>query len=398
VAGAARITNDVGLAEQVAQDAFVAATEQWPRDGVPDRPGAWLLTVARRRAVDLVRRDINERRKYDVLSREADGNEEMEMDLEELADGYIEDSLLRLMFVCCHPVLSTESQVALTLRLLGGLSTHEIARAQLATDATVAQRISRAKRTLRTSGVAFEHPDSTERTERLASVLAVIYLVFNEGYSATTGADWMRPTLCEEALRLGRMLCALTPEVGEVHGLSALMELQASRFDARVDPEGRPVLLLDQDRRLWDRLLVARGLDDLDRAISLGGGPYTVQAAIAACHARASRAQETDWTEIAGLYDALARLSPSPVTELNRSVAHWMAFGPAAGLGVAEPLRHDPRLAGYHLLPSVLGEMLAEAGRVEDARSELGRALRMAANDADRRVLQQKLDRLDPPG
>jgi RNA polymerase sigma factor (sigma-70 family) len=382
------------LAEQVAQDAFVAALEQWREGGVPDRPGAWLTTVARRRAVDLVRREVTERSKYELLAREHTDDERVEMDLEELADGYIEDSLLRLMFVCCHPVLNPEARVALTLRVLGGLSTHEIARAQLVADTTVGQRISRAKRALREAGVAFDSPDPVERAARLPSVLEVIYLVFNEGYAATSGPDWVRRTLSDEAMRLGRTLCALVPEHAEAHGLTALMELQASRFRARTDSAGRPVLLLDQDRSQWDLLLVRRGLEGLDRAIELGGGPYTLQAAIAACHGRALRPEDTDWIQLAGLYDALAAQHPSPVTELNRGVAHWKAFGPRAGLALVEALRDDPRLAGYHLLPSVLAEMLADDGQHEAARRELQNALALAENEADRELLHDKLRRL----
>jgi len=298
------------------------------------------------------------------------------------------------MFVCCHPVLNPEARVALTLRVLGGLSTHEIARAQLVADTTVGQRISRAKRALREAGVAFDSPDPVERAARLPSVLEVIYLVFNEGYAATSGPDWVRRTLSDEAMRLGRTLCALVPEHAEAHGLTALMELQASRFRARTDSAGRPVLLLDQDRSQWDLLLVRRGLEGLDRAIELGGGPYTLQAAIAACHGRALRPEDTDWIQLAGLYDALAAQHPSPVTELNRGVAHWKAFGPRAGLALVEALRDDPRLAGYHLLPSVLAEMLADDGQHEAARRELQNALALAENEADRELLHDKLRRL----
>ncbi|MEU8268987.1 RNA polymerase sigma factor [Sphaerisporangium sp. NPDC049002] len=390
IAGLARIVRDVGLAEELAQDALVAALEQWPESGVPRNPGAWLMTVGRRRAVDLIRREQRFERKIEELGHELlTGGEGAEPDLPAGLDGDIEDDLLRLVFTACHPVLSTEARVALTLRLLGGLKTEEIARAFLVGEPTVAQRIVRAKRTLAKARVPFEVPEADELAERLSSVLEVIYLVFNEGYTATAGDDWMRPALCEEALRLGRILAELMPGEPEVHGLVALLEIQASRSAARVGPSGKPVLLLDQDRARWDQLLIRRGLAALARAEVLGGpaGPYEVQAAIAACHARARTPEETDWERIAVLYEGLARLVPSPVVELNRAVALGMAFGPAAGLRLVDELTSEPSLRGYHLLPSVRGDLLAKLGRFDEARGEFERAASLTRNERERALL-----------
>ncbi|HJR37455.1 MAG TPA: RNA polymerase sigma factor [Nocardioidaceae bacterium] len=391
IAGLARITGDVGVAEDLAQDALVAALEQWPAAGVPRNPGAWLMAVGKRRAVDLARRGATLRRKVDELGHDLAQQTHEEPDLSAALDEEIEDNLLRLIFICCHPVLPNEGRVALTLRLLGGLTTREIARGFLVAEATMGQRISRAKRTLTRAGVPFEMPDAAERQARLTSVLEVIYLVFNEGYSATAGDDWMRPSLCDEALRLGRMLAELAPGDPEVHGLVALMEIQASRTGARLDRDGRPVLLLDQDRSRWDRLLVSRGLSALDRALELGGrSPFVLQAEIAACHARATSAEDTDWERIAGLYDLLAAVMPSPVVELNRGVAHAMAFGPGAGLAIVAPLSADPSLRSYHLLPSVLGDLLARLGRWEEARREFDRAASLTQNAAERALLTER--------
>jgi RNA polymerase sigma factor (sigma-70 family) len=385
IAGLARLVRDVGVAEELAQDALVAALEQWPDSGVPRNPGAWLMTIAKRRAIDLIRRNETYARKLAELGRDAEPGTEFDT----AAVDDIEDDLLRLVFVACHPVLSTEARVALTLRLLGGLTTDEIARAFLVSESTVAQRIVRAKRTLAEAGVPFEVPEEAERAERLSSVLEVIYLIFNEGYSATAGDDWVRPALCDEALRLGRILAQLMPAEPEVHGLVALMEIQASRLRARVGPSGEPVLLLDQDRRRWDQLLIRRGLAALQRAQALGGsaGPYALQAAIAACHARARTAEETDWTLIAALYEALARLAPSPVVELNRAVALGMAYGPAAGLELVDALAEEPSLAGYHLLPSVRGDLLVKLGRPAEARTEFERAAALTRNARERKLL-----------
>jgi RNA polymerase sigma factor (sigma-70 family) len=387
IAGLARLVRDVGVAEELAQDALVAALEQWPADGVPDNPGAWLMAVAKRRAIDLIRRNKRLERKVGELGRALQLTDEPDLDVNR-----IEDDLLRLVFVACHPVLSTEARVALTLRLLGGLTTDEIARAFLVAEPAVAQRIVRAKRTLAQAQVPFEVPEPAERPARLASVLEVIYLVFNEGYSATAGDDWTRPTLCEEALRLGRILAGLMPAEPEVHGLVSLMEIQASRLRARVGPAGEPILLLDQDRTRWDQLLIRRGLAALDRIDALGGlaGPYGLQAAIAACHARARTPEETDWPLIATLYDTLARLTPSPVVELNRAVAVGMAHGPAAGLELVDQLVDDPTLKGYHLLPSVRGDLLAKLGRLAEAREEFERAASLTRN---KREWQLLLDR-----
>jgi RNA polymerase sigma factor (sigma-70 family) len=387
IAGLARIVRDVAAAEELAQDALVAALEQWPASGVPDNPGAWLMATAKHRAIDLVRRRALLERKHQELGR--DDAERMAMpDLDALDDD-VGDDLLRLVFVACHPVLSTEARVALTLRLLGGLTTDEIARAFLVPEPTIAQRIVRAKRTLADRGVAFEVPRRAELGERLASVLEVLYLVFNEGYSATAGEDWVRPALCEEAMRLGRIVAELVPDEPEIHGLVALMELQASRLRARVGASGQPVLLHDQDRARWDQLLIRRGLAGLERAerVSATRGPYTLQAAIAACHARAPTVAETEWTRIAALYQALAIEVPSPVIELNRAVAVAMAFGPAAGLEIADRLADEPALAGYHLLPAVRGDLLARLGRAAEARAELERAAQLTRNRRERDLL-----------
>ena len=397
IAALARITRDVGLAEDLAQDALVAALERWPETGVPDNPGAWLMAVAKRRAIDTLRRGTRSERKHAELGYELEEQlESPEAALAEAADDHVGDDLLRLIFTCCHPVLSTEARVALTLRLLGGLTMAEIARAYLVPEPTIAQRIVRAKRTLAERRVAFEVPRGEEFAARLSSVLQVIYLVFNEGYSATAGDDWVRPALCEDALRLGRILAGLAPAEPEVHGLVALMEIQASRLRARVGPSGEPVLLLDQDRGRWDHVLVRRGLAALARAESLGGalGPYALQAAIAACHARARTADETDWVRIAALYDALARLTPSPVVELNRAVAVAMAFGPDAGLALVDRLTAEPSLEGYHLLPAVRGDFLAKLDRREEARAEFERAASLAQNARERALLLERVDAL----
>jgi RNA polymerase sigma factor (sigma-70 family) len=393
IAGLARIVRDVGLAEDLAQDALVAALERWPESGIPDNPGAWLMATAKHRAIDLLRRNTLLDRKHEVLSREIEARQEMSgADLEAAADDDIGDDLLSLMFAACHPILSTGARVALTLRLLGGLETSEIARAFLVPEPTIAQRIVRAKRALAEARVPFEIPRGAELSARLSSVLEVIYLVFNEGYSATAGDDWMRPALCEEALRLGRILAGLLPKEPEVHGLAALMEIQASRLRARVGPAGEPVLLLDQDRARWDQLLIRRGLAALERAETLGGalGPYALQAAIAACHARAHTAAETDWARIAALYEALGRVQPSPVVELNRAMAVAMASGPAAGLKLADRLTSEPSLAAYHLLPSVRGDLLAKLGRFNDARAEFERAASLTRNARERKLLLER--------
>jgi RNA polymerase sigma factor (sigma-70 family) len=390
IAGVARIVRDVGLAEELAQDALVAALEQWPESGVPNNPGAWLMAIAKRRAIDLIRRKETYQRKLAELGHdlEIDG-ESVEDDVEAILEDTIEDDLLRLVFTACHPVLTTDARVSLTLRLLGGLKTDEIARAFLAPEATIAQRIVRAKRNLAKAGVEFEVPRGPELVERLSSVLEVIYLVYNEGYSATAGDDWMRPALCNEALRLGRLLAELVPKEPEVHGLLALMEIQASRANARTGPTGEPVLLLDQDRGRWDRLLIRRGLESIDRAWELEGtpGPYLLQAAIAACHARAAVADDTDWARIAGLYGVLAQVSPSPVVELNRAVAVSMAFGPAHGLEVVDVLVDEPALKDYHLLPSVRGDLLFKLDRLEEARAEFERAAKLTRNERERTLL-----------
>jgi RNA polymerase sigma factor (sigma-70 family) len=399
IAGLARIVGDVELAEELAQDALVAALEQWPRSGVPDRPGAWLMGTAKHRAIDQVRRRAVLDRKLQQLGHEFEVEEEVSApDFDAALDDDIGDDLLRLVFTACHPVLSTEARVALTLRLLGGLTTEEIARAYLARESTIAQRIVRAKRTLAEAHVPFEVPQGAELASRLSSVLEVVYLVFNEGYSATAGDDWMRPALCEEALRLGRILAELVPREPEVHGLVALMEIQASRSRARTGPSGEPVLLLDQDRARWDYILIRRGLAALERAEELGGslGPYALQAAIAACHARARTAAETDWTRIAALYEALARLAPSPVVEVNRAVALAMAFGPAAGLELVDTLTSEPTLTGYHLLPSVRGDLLAKLGRLDEAREEFERAASLTRNGRERALLLERAAACSP--
>jgi RNA polymerase sigma factor (sigma-70 family) len=395
IAGLARMVRDVGLAEEFAQDALVAALEQWPGAGIPRNPGAWLMATAKHRAIDQLRRRTVLDRKHTELGREL----EIERDLalaafETATDDDVGDDLLRLIFTACHPVLSREQRVALTLRLLGGLTTDEIARAFLVPESTIAQRIVRAKRTLTEARVPFEVPRAEELATRLSSVLEVVYLVFNEGYSATAGDDWLRPGLCEDALRLGRILAELEPAEPEVHGLVGLMEIQASRSTARVGPAGEPILLLDQDRTRWDRLLIRRGLAALDRAEQLGGvlGPYALQAAIAACHARARTADETDWTRMAALYDALAQLAPSPVVELNRAVAVGMAFGPAAGLEVTEALRSEPSLKGYHLLPAVRGDLLARLGRDDEAAAEFRRAAALTRNSRERALLLERAE------
>jgi RNA polymerase sigma factor (sigma-70 family) len=397
IAGLARIVGDVGLAEDLAQDALVAALEQWPRSGVPDNPGAWLMATAKHRAIDQLRRQKMQGRKHEHLGRELDERQvSPEPALAAAIDDHVGDDLLSLIFTACHPVLTTEARVSLTLRLLGGLTTDEIARAFLVPKATIQQRIVRAKRTLAAARVPFEVPRGAELAQRLESVLEVIYLIFNEGYSATAGDEWVRPALCEDALRLGRILAELAPAEAEVHGVVALMEIQASRLRARVGPTGEPILLLDQDRGRWDHLLIGRGLAALERAEALGGayGPYTLQAAIAACHARARTAEETDWTRIVALYDALAQLLPSPIVDLNRAVALGMAFGPAAGLEVVDSLTTHPALAGYHLLPSVRGDLLAKLGRFEEARAELKRAAELTQNARERGLLLKKLEAL----
>ncbi len=392
IAGLARIVRDVGLAEDLAQDALVAALERWPETGVPENPGAWLMATAKNRAIDLLRRrNLAERKHEELAAPEAGGTAEEE--LVAALDDDIGDDLLRLVFTACHPVLSTEARVALTLRLLGGLTTDEIARAFLAPEATVAQRIVRAKRTLSDARVAFEVPRGAELSGRLASVLEVIYLVFNEGYVATAGDDLMRPDLCEEALRLGRILAELASKEPEVHGLVALMEIQASRSPARVGPSGEPVLLLDQDRARWDRVLIGRGLAALERAEKLAGedpGPYVLQAAIAACHACARTAGETDWPRIAAHYTELARRVPSPVVQLNRAVAVGMASGPAAALALVDSLTAEPSLAGYHLLPSVRGDLLFKLGRFEEARAEFERAATLTRNAREQTLLTER--------
>ncbi len=393
IAGLTRMVRDVGLAEDLAHDALVAALERWPESGVPDNPGAWLMATAKHRAIDLLRRRARLERKHEELGRELDARGEIAVaDFEAAIDDDIGDDLLRLVFISCHPVLSTEARVALTLRLLGGLTTEEIARAFLVPEPTVAQRIVRAKRTLAEAHVRFEVPRGAELAARLSSVLEVIYLVFNEGYSATAGDDWMRPALCEDALRLGRILAGLVPKEPEVHGLVALMEIQASRSRARVGPAGEPVLLLDQDRARWDHVLIRRGLAALERAVELGGalGPYALQAAIAACHARARVPAETDWARIASLYDALARLAPSPVVELNRAVAVAMAFGPAAGLELVDALHTERSLEAYHLLPSVRGDLLAKVGRFDEARAEFESAASLTRNARERTLLLER--------
>jgi RNA polymerase sigma factor (sigma-70 family) len=401
IASVARMVRDVGLAEELAQDALVAALETWPASGIPDNPGAWLMATAKRRAIDRLRHHQLQERKHEVLGHEMALRQQMAPSTEELLEcrDDIGDDLLRLIFTACHPLLSTEARVALTLRLLGGLTTDEIARAFLVPEATVAQRIVRAKRTLCEARVPFEVPREDERAARLSSVLEVIYLIFNEGYAATAGDHWMRPALCEEALRLGRILAALAPGESEVHGLAALMEIQASRARARVGPRGEPVLLLEQDRTRWDQLLIHRGFDALQRAHegTEALGPYALQASIAACHARARTADETDWPRIAALYDALSQLTPSPVVELNRAVAVAMAYGPAAGLEIVEALCTEPQLATYHLLPSVRGDLLARLGRTEEARAQFRQAAALTRNLRERELLLRRAQACERP-
>jgi len=392
IAGLARIVRDVGLAEDLAQDALVAALEQWPESGVPDNPGAWLMATAKHRGIDHFRRNSMLERKHEELGREFEKKELSVPDFDAALDDHIGDDLLRLVFTACHPVLSTEVRVALTLRLLGGLTTEEIARAFLVPEATVAQRIVRSKRTLAEKRVPFEMPRGDDLAARLSSVLAVIYLIFNEGYSATTGDDWMRPALCEEALRLGRILAELAPQEPEVHGLVALMEIQASRSRARVGPSGEPILLFEQNRAHWDQLLIRRGLAALARAEKLGAvpGSYVLQAEIAACHARALNPEETDWPRIVTLYAALAQLAPSPVVELNRAVAIAMAFGPAAGLELVDALTAERSLENYHLLPSVRGDLLKKLSRFDEARAEFEHAASLTRNARERELLLER--------
>jgi RNA polymerase sigma factor (sigma-70 family) len=392
IAGLTRIVRDVGVAEELAQDALVAALEQWPEAGIPENPGAWLMGTAKHRAIDFLRRGTLIDRKHEDLGREMAEREMQVPDLAAAMDDTIGDDLLRLVFIACHPVLATEGRVALTLRLLGGLTTDEIARAYLVAESTVAQRIVRAKRTLAEAQVPFEVPRGAEFTARLSSVLQVIYLVFNEGYSATSGDDWLRPSLCEDALRLGRILAELVPTEAEVHGLVALMEIQASRSKARVGPSGEPILLLEQNRAQWDQLLIRRGLAGLDRVERLGGerGFYAIQAAIAACHARAVTPEDTDWEQIVKLYSGLAEVAPSPIVELNRAVAVSMAHGPEAGLQLVDLLRHEPALREYHLLPSVRGDLLKKLGRLGEAREEFERAASITRNARERNLLLER--------
>ena len=393
IAGLTRIVRDVGLAEDLAQDALVAALERWPESGVPDNPGAWLMATAKHRAIDQLRRKTLLDRKHAQLGHELEARQEMAVpDLDAAIDDHVGDDLLRLVFISCHPVLSTEACLALTLRLLGGLTTDEIARAFLVPEPTIAQRIVRAKRTLADAHVPFEVPRGEEFAARLSSVLQVIYLIFNEGYSATAGDDWMRPQLCDDALRLGRILVGLVPKAPEVHGLVALMEIQGSRSRARVGPSGEPIVLLDQNRARWDQVLIHRGLAALARAEELGGadGPYALQAAIAACHVRARTPEETDWVRIASLYDALGRIVASPVVELNRAVAHGMAYGPAVGLELVDALTAEPSLSSYHLLPGVRGDLLAKLGRFEEARVEFERAAALTRNVRERELFLER--------
>ena len=389
IAGLTRIVRDVGVAEELAQDALVAALEQWPKSGIPDNPGAWLMATAKHRAIDRFRRNKLAERKHDELGYELELEQDTPPDLDAALDDDIGDDLLRLVFIACHPVLSTEAQVALTLRLIGGLTTEEIARAFLVPEPTIAQRIVRAKRTLAEKRVPFEVPRGEDRVARLSSVLSILYLIFNEGYSATAGDDWMRPKLCEEALHMGRILAGLAPEEPEVHGLVALMEIQTSRLGARAGPSGEPILLLDQNRARWDQLLIRRGHAALERAeaLSKARSPYVLQAAIAACHARAKRAEDTDWARIVGLYGALAEISPSPIIELNRAVALAMLFGPAAGLEIVDALGSEPVLKTYHLLPSVRGDLLKKLGRFDEARAEFERAAALTRNEREQKLL-----------
>lgn len=391
IAGLTRIVRDVGVAEELAQDALVAALEQWPNEGIPENPGAWLMGTAKHRAIDLIRKRTLHQRKEEAIVSEIEAQMERR---ERDPDDDIGDDLLRLMFIACHPILSTDARVALTLRLLGGLTTEEIARAYLVPEPTIAQRIVRAKKTLADAHVPFEVPGESSRGARLSSVLEAIYLIFNEGYSATAGDDWMRPALCEDALRLGRVLAGLVPNEPEVHGLVALMEIQASRGHARIGPSGEPILLLDQNRARWDQLLIRRGLAGLERAEKLGGaaGPYVLQASIAACHARARTAAETDWRRIAALYEELARVTPSPIVELNRAIAVSMSAGPAAGLQILDGLMGEPSLKKYHRLPSARGELLAKLGRHHEARAEFERAASLTRNARERELLLQRAE------
>ena len=398
IAGLTRVVRDVGVAEELAHDALVAALEQWPDEGIPDKPGAWLMATAKHRAIDAVRRAKLVRRKHEELGGElealgGEASDEREV-IDEALDDQIGDDMLSLMFIACHPVLATDARVALTLRMVGGLTTTEIARAFLVPEPTIAQRIVRAKRTLSEARVPFEVPRGEALAERLASVLEVVYLVFNEGYSATAGDDWLRPALCDDALRLARMLAELAPAEPEVHGLVALLEIQASRSAARTGTDGEPVLLLEQDRSRWDRLLIRRGLQALERAERLGGalGPYALQAAIAACHARAAKAEATDWPRIVALYDALAALLPSPVVQLNRAVAVSMAFGPGEALAIVDALVASGELESYHLLPAVRGDLLVKLGRVSEARAEFERAAALTRNERERRLMQARAD------
>ena len=391
IAGLARMVRDIGLAEDMAQDALIAALERWPQEGIPEKPGAWLMTTAKRRAIDQFRRSKLQERKYEEAGRELEErgySSDYDAVLESV-NGDVGDDMLRLIFTTCHPILSPEARVALTLRLLGGLTTDEIARAYLVGESTVAQRIVRAKRTLTEANVPFEVPEGAERAARMSSVLEVLYLMFNEGYAATSGNHWIKPVLCEEALRLGRILASIVPDEQEVHGLVALMEIQSSRFLARVGPTGEPILLLDQNRALWDHLLIRRGLAALARAerIDRAFGPYTLQAAIVACHARAGSAEQTDWVRISALYDALSQVAPSPVVELNRAVALSMAFGPAVGLEIVDELMREPSLKTYHLLPSVRGDLLSKLGRHAEASEEFLRAATLTRNVQERAVL-----------
>ena len=393
IASLARIVGDVGLAEELAQDALVAALEQWPRDGIPSKPGAWLMTTAKHRAIDQLRRRSNLQRKHDEIGRDRELQQRIALAGQASQDeDDVGDDLLRLMFTACHPILPRDARVALTLRLLGGLTTDEIARAYLVGEATIAQRIVRAKRTLSEARVPFDVPGGADLVPRLASVLDVVYLIFNEGYSATAGDDWMRPGLCEVALRLGRMLAVIAPNEAEAHGLAALMEIQASRLAARRGSDGEPILLADQDRRRWDQVLIRRGSLALERAEGLGGalGPYALQAAIAACHARARHAEDTDWARIVALYDALAQVAPSPIVDLNRAVAVAMAYGPAAGLEALEPLADEPALRGYHLLPAVRGDLLVKLDRPDEAAREFRRAAEMARNSREQALLRRR--------
>ncbi len=397
IAGLTRIVRDVGLAEELAQDSLIVALNHWPDSGVPRNPGAWLMQTAKRRAIDYFRRNKMAARKLDELGYDLREIESTAPDLDTPLDDDVGDDLLKLIFTSCHPVLSPEARVALTLRLLGGLTTDEIARAFLAAEPTIAQRIVRAKKSLAEAGMPFEVPGAEDRAGRMASVLEVLYLIFNEGYSATAGDDWTRPQLCEEAMRLGRILAGLAPDDAEVHGLVALMEIQASRLRARTGSNGEPVLLLEQNRALWDQLLIRRGLAALERAETLvGAGPYVLQAAIAACHARARKAEETDWRRIAALYDMLAEMTPSPVIELNRAVAHSMAFGPTSGLAILDTIADDPALRSYHLLPSVRGDFLVKLGRLAEARAEFERAAGLTRNERERILLLDRAAACQP--